>query len=184
MALVVEDGSGKADAESYLTVVDADTYHTNFGTASASWGGASTSDKEVALRKATRYLEASIYVRRWRGQKSTTTQALAWPRAGVILDDLSADMDLYVPGGYQIAADEIPQRLKDATAILASKVIEGDDLLGDVDEPGAIKRTKVKAGPIEEEIEYAGARTRQPQYSLVDGLLSILLFSGGTAERS
>jgi len=183
VALIVEDGTGKSDAEAYVSVADADSYHTKYGTASASWGGADTADKEVALRVATRYLEAK-YPNDWRGQKSSNAQALAWPRAGVTLDDLGADMDLYVPGGYVVASDEIPQRLKDATAILASKHIEGDDLLGDVDEPGAIKRTKVKAGPIEEEIEYAGARTRQPEYPLVRGLLSIFLRSFDSAERS
>ena len=31
MALIVEDGTGLANAESYVSVADATTYHTNYG---------------------------------------------------------------------------------------------------------------------------------------------------------
>ena len=43
MALTHEDGTGKADAESYLSVTDADTYHTAHGDPAA-WSGATTAN--------------------------------------------------------------------------------------------------------------------------------------------
>ena len=71
MVLIVEDGTGKADAESYLSVADADTYHTKHGD-SADWDGASTGDKEEALRMGTQYLDAT-YNTLWIGSRANET---------------------------------------------------------------------------------------------------------------
>lgn len=54
MALIVEDGTGLADAESYLSVADADTYHADRN--NEAWQDYSTAEKEAALRKATQYI--------------------------------------------------------------------------------------------------------------------------------
>ena len=51
MSLVVEDGTGKADAESYISVADADTYHSNRG--NTDWAALTTTEKEQLLRGAT-----------------------------------------------------------------------------------------------------------------------------------
>lgn len=75
MALVVEDGTGRADAESYAAVAFADAYHTSLG--NEAWGNAITDEKEAALRRATQYLDARYT---FTGNPLTTTQALAWPR--------------------------------------------------------------------------------------------------------
>ena len=64
MALIVEDGTGVSGAESYISVVDADDYHTNHG--NTSWGSADTTAKEIALRKASEYLDGK-YGKRWLG---------------------------------------------------------------------------------------------------------------------
>ena len=59
MSLVLnkEDGSGKADANTYALVADGDAYHESHLYASA-WTAAATGNKEKALVMATRLLDA------------------------------------------------------------------------------------------------------------------------------
>lgn len=77
MALVVEDGTGLADAEAYIAVADADAYHAARG--NAAWAALATEAKEAALRLGADYMGA-VYGLRWCGARLTTTQALDWPR--------------------------------------------------------------------------------------------------------
>lgn len=74
MALVVEDGTGLSTAESYLSVADANAYHTAMG--NTGWTGADAA-KEVALRRGAQYLDANY---QFRGVELRSDQALAWPR--------------------------------------------------------------------------------------------------------
>ena len=68
MSLEVEDGTGKATAESYISVVDASTYFT--ARAVTAWAAlASDALREAALRKATEYMIAT-YRDRWQGVRS------------------------------------------------------------------------------------------------------------------
>lgn len=75
MTLIVEDGSGVTDAESYASVAFADTYWPLQG-GNADWEGASTSDKEAALRRATRYIESRF---EFYEESIAITQALSYP---------------------------------------------------------------------------------------------------------
>ena len=77
MSLIVEDGTGKVDAESYQSVSAADTYFSNVG--NSLWTG-STAVKEAALRKATIYLDSTY---QWQGSIFSLEQSLNWPRLGV-----------------------------------------------------------------------------------------------------
>jgi len=77
MALITEDGTGRADAESLCTVAYADAYHDARG--NMVWATLSTTEKEQALRRSTDYLERT-YAMRTCGYRAKTTQALAWPR--------------------------------------------------------------------------------------------------------
>ena len=170
MALVVEDGTGMSDAESYVSVSDADSWHTKHQ-APATWTAASTAEKEAALRQATHYLDIR-FTGRWRGYKGSSTQALAWPRAFGIDDE-----------GYPIDDDSLPVLLEGATAELASKVIDGDTLLVDVTKPGQIKRKSIKAGPISKDVEYMGGLSPQKEYTEVEKMLVPLLESTNKLER-
>jgi hypothetical protein len=51
----VEDGSGKTDAASYVTVADVDQHHKR---AKAYWAALSSDEKEAALNVATAYLDS------------------------------------------------------------------------------------------------------------------------------
>lgn len=169
MALIVETGSGSSTAESYLSVSDADTYHSNYG--NTAWASASTAEKEIALRKSTRYLDAK-YALRWAGQRTNAAQALDWPRAYI------EDYD-----GHYIDANSIPQGLKDASAVLALATLS-EDIFPDIDGgEGGKSESKVVVGPIEISDKFAGAAETVKYYRLAESLISSLITSGGTITR-
>ena len=158
MTLVVEDGSGLANAESYISVGDADTYHTAFG--NTGWSG-DTATKEVALRNATQYID-STYLKRWKGTKNKSTQALMWPRYGVVTID-----------GWPITGTEIPLALKRATAEAAMRALT-EELVPDITDPGTITFYAVEVGPISEKTAYA-SRSQIKVYRVIDELLKDLI---------
>lgn len=170
MALVVEDGTGLSTANSYLSEADADTYNTDHSV-STDWSGADSADKEKALRLATQYLDVR-YDGRWKSYRSNEDQALDWPRW------YAKDSD-----GYYWDTDQIPQRLKDATAELALRVIEGDTLFADITKPGTIKSQSITVGPIKKSIEYMGGYTQVKGYPLIDGLVRPLIKNNSSLER-
>ena len=172
MAIVVEDGTGKTDADAYISVADADTYHVNY-TGSASWAAATTATKEIAIRNATQYIDIK-YNGRWRGRRTHDTQALDWPRSSI------ADRD-----GYGIDSDEMPTRLLNACAEMAVRHVDGDTLIVDVSAgDNGIKSEAVSVGPVSSDIEYSGVKSTAKKYAIVANLLSEFLFSKmGSVER-
>lgn len=160
MALVTEDGTGLANAESYCSVAAAGTRHTAFG--NTAWTGTDAA-KEAALRQATLYM-TQMYRNRWAGQRVTSTQALDWPRYGVVVDH------------YPIDADELPADITAACADLALRALTATLF---ADQTRAIKREKV--GPLETEYsEYSPQATR---YSAVDALLAPYLEGSSAMAR-
>jgi hypothetical protein len=160
MAIVVEDGTGLATADSYLSVTDANSYFTNLN--NTTWVG-SDAEKEAALRKATSYLDAT-YV--WIGYILKTTQSLNWPRTSAT-DSQGRDLD-----------NSVPQKVKDACAELALASLT-DDLVKIKENSDYVKKQKVG----ELEIEYSSGAPVDREYSYVDRLLSDLYSSksGGTS---
>lgn len=105
MALVVEDGTGKADAQSYISVADADTY---FSIRKIdAWKAIPSTTREALLIRATFAIDSWLRGR-WVGTKGSSTQALAWPRAGAIDEE-----------GFDIAATTVPLQVQHATAEVA-----------------------------------------------------------------
>ena len=76
LTLIKEDGSGKADANSYANVADGDLYHAGHLYATA-WTGATGDQKAVALVMASRLIDAEF---QFGGVKTMDSQALLWPR--------------------------------------------------------------------------------------------------------
>ena len=107
--MIVEDGTGLSNANSYVSVAYADAYFTTRSV--IAW--ASLTNKEALLIKATDYIEA-VYSEAWKGVSLLDTQALSFPR---IIDD----------------AVVYPDRLLKATCELALKANAGD-LLVDVEQ--------------------------------------------------
>jgi hypothetical protein len=115
MALVVEDGTARADAESYCSVAAADTYHANRG--NTVWAALTQTVKEQCLRKATDYMV--VYRNAWDGYRKTTTQALDWPRFMVPIKD-----NFLLYGFGQIYYDD-SQRARPACRTLRGTRAEG-----------------------------------------------------------
>ena len=154
MAFTVEDGTNVAGANSYLSVGDADTYHDDRG--NSLWAGAD-SVKEAALIKATDYL-SQRYGARWKYDKTNDSQALDWPRDGF----------------SDVASNEIPQQLKDATALLALEALS-TDLNPSLSRGGAVKREKVDVI----EVEYMDGASSQTARPAIDGLLHSFISGSG-----
>lgn len=160
MALIVEDGSGRTDSESYISVANATARHAAFG--NTAWAALATDAlREAALRNATAYMQQA-YRSRWTGLKLTAAQALDWPRYGVVVD------------GYDVASDIVPTEIANACADLALKASAGE-LNADLER--AVIREKV--GPLE--IEYSAHSPQQIRYRAIDQMLSPYL-SGSSAS--
>lgn len=162
MAIVTEDGSAKADAESYCSVAAATSFHSLRG--NAAWAAlASDTVREQLLRKATDYM-VQVYRLRWAGHRTTSTQALDWPRQWV---PLPSD-----PFGNYYANNVIPAAVANACAELALKANAGALI---PDEGQAVKRQKV--GPVE--VEYQDYSRSTKTYRAIDNMLAPLLGTAG-----
>ncbi|OQA35478.1 MAG: hypothetical protein BWY56_01615 [Acidobacteria bacterium ADurb.Bin340] len=100
--------AGAATANSYASVAEADAYLAVRGDTST-WTALTTGEKEAKLQWAAIYIDTLTFM----GTRSTSTQALQWPRIGVW------DRD-----GFEV--DGIPQALKNAQAEMAFQLIAND----------------------------------------------------------
>lgn len=163
MALVVEDGTGRADADALITLASANAYHAAQG--NASWTG-SDADKETAIRRASAHLTNSYG---WQGlRRNGRDQSLAWPRVGVV------DAE-----GLSIAIDEVPVEVKNACAEIALRELVSPGTLNpDFTPSEMIKREKI--GPMETEYENArlDADAARPVLLIVRDMISQFLAAG------
>jgi hypothetical protein len=158
MALIVEDGAGRTDADSYASLTFADAYHVSMG--NASWAAETEGARETALRRATVYAD-NAYT--WRGLRSWPEQSLAWPRGGVVSDNID------------IPSNEVPIQLQRAVCELALKALTAD-LMPDVSSDVV---TAEAVGPVS--VSYGNPRNGGlMRFSLVDSMLRDLLLSGGS----
>jgi hypothetical protein len=173
MALVVEDGTGKADAESLISVADATSYHAARG--NTAWADlASDTVREQMLRRATDYMQAT-YKQRWKGVPVTTTQALDWPRAYVEREysySTATTPPSSIDGNLWWPSNEVPVAVQRACAELALRAIDGD-LAPDLDAP--VIREKV--GPIE--TEYAVGARQSTVFRAIEGMLAPFFAASG-----
>ncbi len=169
MSLIVEDGTVVANAESYLSVADANTYWTAHG-APATWTG-TEAVKETALRMATQYLDA-VYGGRWLGERYDEDQVLDWPRERVEVD------------GVWLDETPLPRQLREACAELAHRhLTESGGLLPDVSTKRDIASESVGVGPISKSTSYVGSKPEYAKFSMVERLLSRLLWPTDRAIR-
>jgi hypothetical protein len=132
MALVVVATPGATNANSYLTLAEAETYfesrlHTS------TWDNAVTVIKNEAIVMATRVID-QMYD--WANYQTEEEQALQWPRDGM----LAANEMEYIDD------DVIPNELKNAVCELSIALIAEDITLdNDVEVQGL---TSLRAGPV------------------------------------
>jgi hypothetical protein len=135
--LTVENGTGLANADSYVSVEEADAYHASRG--NVLWADILPAQKEVLLRRATDYI-TYIFGRSFIGVRAVSGQSLAWPRISI------NDINLYSLG--------VPREIREATAELAL-VANTAPLMPN---QTTVRKKMVKVGPIQVEYD-AGAWT-------------------------
>jgi len=197
----VDDGTGLTGSNSYVSVSDTDDYHAGRGNTAWTDGSITDASKEDALVRATDYVDKR-FGPKYRGWRSSTTQALQWPR-------IDAEDD----AGYLWTG--IPTKLKQAVAEYALRALSLHELSPDPLSPvpaqthlvgttrdlsstGDVSSKTEKIGPIEETTEYrdletsvtaAGLNTKSslvsdyniPEYPAADMLLDELI--GNAASR-
>lgn len=137
MALIVEDGTRVAGANTYVDISYSEDYFEARG--DTVWAGLSLEDKEFALIKAADYIE-SRFAYEFIGYMVDRDQAMQWPRQDAVL-----------PDGWWVQSDEIPKRLKDAQCEYALQAAISGELIdqGATEASSSPKVAEtVKVGPI------------------------------------
>lgn len=124
MTLIIETGTGKADAQSYITAIEMTAY-------AAARGITIDGDVSVLLLRGMTYMQTLDYI----GSKNTKEQALQWPRLNVYIDT------------FVVTTTEIPQLLKDLQAEVSIAIGNGNDPLATVER--GVKKEKVDVIEIE-----------------------------------
>lgn len=160
--LVVEDGTGLANANSYVTVDEFLTYIDERGlTISAS----SDHDYiENLLIKAADFIESKKSL--FKGDKASSTQALAWPRDRVYID------------GFAVASTSLPRELTYAQMQLAYDA-DTTDLQPVIAQQDKGDIAKEKVGEIERVYHNSGKRRSTPAFTKADSLLRVLYKNSG-----
>jgi hypothetical protein len=146
MAVTVDATLAGANANSYISVADATTYFGNRLDA-ADWTAASTDDKGASLITATTWLETLDYY----GDRSSTTQALKWPRTDVECDGIEAD------------ATFIPREIKTATCEVALALLRNPTMM----------RSVVTAPGSYDEVELGELRVKYREQGATESMQSI-----------
>jgi len=163
VALTVEDGSGVASADSYITTTQVTTYADEYGVVKAGFVSLTTPQKEAACRMAAVVLD-SRWSHRFPGYRATEDQGLTWPRTDALYTD-----------GYAIDYEDIPVEVERAQAHLALLVGQGTDIASDTDQTMEIEEVSAASG--------AGVKFSMPistkQFRAVDLLLERVLTRSG-----
>jgi hypothetical protein len=155
MALTVEDGTGLATADSYVSLVDALAYHAAMG--NTAWAASTDAAREIALRRAAQYLDTEY---RYRGTRYNATQALEWPRVEY--------EDGIRPEAWPVAAVE--QAACEAALRALTNTLRSDVSMDQI--------TEETVGPIT--IKYS-SKSGQTRYPVVGSLLRRYVIGGGSS---
>ena len=131
MAISIVATVGAADANSYLTLADAQSLIDGFIESAdvAAWASATTDQKNRALYTSAQRIDRERFL----GSKVDATQSMQWPRSGVRKP--ATYINTYATGfPFRIVEDfftdtEIPDQLKKAQAVLAAYLNNNKDAL-------------------------------------------------------
>jgi hypothetical protein len=157
MALIVEDGTGLANANSYNLVSEIRAYAEARGYDLPPEDG----DVEKLAIQATDYTES--FYDRYQGKMLTQTQALQWPRVGVTLY------------GVELDPATIPRQLKTAHAQATVEAYNSDLMPNET--ATLVKKEKVDV--IEVEYIEATASEGKSSFTKIDSLLEPLFGNTG-----
>jgi len=160
MALIIEDGTIVANANSYATVAEAQLF-------AEARGIDVLADDDVCEQKlllAMDYLET--VEPQLQGYRVDTEQTLAFPRQAVRINDLL------------FPYTSIPSQIKKAQILLAIEAAKGVDLMPTIDSASSARVKREKVGPLETEYDNS-VPVGIVSFPQVDALLSVLY---GTAS--
>lgn len=162
---VVEDGTGKSTATSYVSVEEADDIASlNIHSASA-WSALTLQTKQSLLMYVSRALDARAL---WNGEKAVEMQALEWPRKDV--------KDRY---GNELSSSSVPYNVRWAVVELAKANIASDRLTTAVP-PNAVSEVKVDTITI----KYADAAQIAAEQFKMPEIVSDLLRGYGSVRNN
>jgi hypothetical protein len=144
-SFTVETGEGLANANSYISVAEADDEIALDVGNTAAWAALDDATKQLRIVYATRWLDDRAI---WRGTKATATQALDWPRKD------AKDLE-----GCAVSQTVVPIEVKHAVAKLANFLLaEG--------EPDATSGyvSRLKADTFEVEFQKGFIRSTSPPF--------------------
>lgn len=173
--LIVEDGTGLSNAESYVSVAFVDNYFNTFYSALPSypWKAQREDLKEIALRQVTSYYEFK-YAIDLPGIRKTSSQNLSWPRIGALHD------------GSYIDSAVVPTLLKQAIAELAIKYVTDPSLFfPDRDSEAGVAEESVSIGSVSVSTKYSATKNTEVVFAKIEAMLSKLVGGsrGGSAGR-
>lgn len=163
MALIQEDGTGREDAQTYASAADLVAFAGLRGISVPS----TEEGQEQLLIAAMDALEE--FATRWKGERVSASQALAWPRMNVVID------------GRDRPSNELPRELQYAQLQLALEAANADLMPNDAQQQQV---TKEKVGPIEVSYENKGRVLGVSAFAKPMALIRPLLKSGLTLIRS
>jgi hypothetical protein len=169
VTLVVEDGTGLPNSESYCSVDAATAYHAARN--NTAWAALTTPAMEAALRLATDFMRQR-YRLRWVGVKVTATQALEWPRAWVALPDS--------PSGYRSVPAYVPMNVVPSEVVNACAELALRSIAAPLSPDLGPQVVREKVGPIE--TQYLPAARQAPLFRAVDDMLAVYLKGLGSLD--
>lgn len=162
MTITVEDGTIVANANSYVDHEELAAYAALRGVTLS----AVQADREVLLIKAMDWLDQ--YANQWKGTRTSTTQALEWPRYGVRL----------YSGQPYLDQNTIPAELKNLQMTVALAAIDVTLLpTHDTTRKGQVIREKVDV--LEVAYSDPGKLMRLPAVTSAEAFLAVLLARSG-----
>lgn len=173
MTIIVEDGTGVADANSYVSLEDCIAYCAAQG---LNFSASPDVGAEAAIIRARRSLD-SMYLSKYPGTRTFgRDQSLEWPRHDLdnsVTGDLVTDIE-----GNTIDDEEIPIEIINAQCELAAReLVEANSTMPDLDRAVL----SIKAGPVG--ITYAANAREATVFPGVDGILAPLLGGGVTSNN-
>lgn len=158
MALTVETGEGLENADSFVELVEVRAFATSRGVTLPT----DDSELEVLVRKAHDYL--LFQEPRFQGRRTTATQALPFPRCGVVLY------------GTTVEDNVIPVALKTAVCQIVNESLNVEELLPASTEKPILQET---VGPLTTRYADTGVATPLPILPKVLAYLSIFFRNSG-----
>jgi hypothetical protein len=173
MAIIIEDGTAIANANSYVSVAVADAYFADRN--NQDWANLDSTDQKTPyLILACDFLE-QMFRMRWLGFRRTLTQGLCWPRSWAARPDANGG---YGPFPFYYGFNTIPQEVITAQLLLAVKLVNGD-LAPDISREDMAN--SVGVGPIK--IDYNANKPSFTIFRNVEMLLGPLLINNNAQAQ-